>query len=57
MKTYSLLTLLTLIFGCSEIETNVEIEIIRIIDEPIIPPLLAEEIGENVQGPSLIKSS
>ena len=53
MKTYSLLTLLTLIFGCSEIETNVEIEIIRIIDKPIIPPLLTEEIGDNVQGPSL----
>ncbi|MDC0577537.1 hypothetical protein OAP03_04465 [Gammaproteobacteria bacterium] len=56
MKTYSLLTLLTLIFGCSEIETNVEIEIIRIIDKPIIPPLLTEEIGDNVQGPSLIKA-
>ncbi len=56
MKRYFLLTLLALVFGCSERGTNVEIEIIRIIDEPIIPPLLVEEIGENVQGPSLIKT-
>ena len=39
--------ILTLVFGCSERETNVQIEIIRIIDEPIIPPILLDEIGEN----------
>ena len=56
MNRYFLLIILTLVFGCSERETNVQIEIIRIIDEPIIPPLLLEEIGENVQGPSLIRA-
>ena len=56
MNRYFLLIILTLVFGCSQRETNVQIEIIRIIDEPIIPPLLLEEIGENVQGPSLIRA-
>ena len=47
MNRLFLLIILTLIFGCSERETNVQIKIIRIIGEPIIPPLLLDEIGEN----------
>ena len=33
-----------------------QIEINRFIDEPIIPPFLEEEIGSNIQGPSLLKA-
>ncbi len=39
--------ILTLVFRCNERETNVQIEIIRIIEEPIIPPILLDEIGED----------
>ena len=47
MNRYFLLIILTLVFGCSARETNVQLAIIRIIDEPIIPPILLDEIGEN----------
>ena len=33
-----------------------KIKITRLIDKPIIPALLTQEIGSNVQGPSLIKT-
>ena len=42
--------------SCSAKETEVKIEINRFIDEPIIPPFLEEEIGSNINGPSLIKA-
>ena len=56
MKHYFLLIVIGFILSCSEGETKVQIEITRFVDEPIIPPLLAEEIGSNIQGPSLIKA-
>ena len=56
MKHYFLLIVIGFILSCSEGETKVRIEITRFVDEPIIPPLLAEEIGSNIQGPSLIKA-
>ena len=42
--------------SCSAKETEVKIEINSFIDEPIIPPFLEEEIGSNINGPSLIKA-
>ena len=42
--------------SCDAKETEVKIEINRFIDEPIIPPFLEEEIGSNINGPSLIKA-
>ena len=42
--------------SCDAKETEVKIEINRFIDEPIIPPFLEEEIGSNINGPSLIQA-
>ena len=33
-----------------------KIKISRFTDKPIIPPFLVEEIGSNIQGPSLVKA-
>ena len=32
-----------------------KIKITRFVDEPIIPPFLEQEIGSNINGPSLIR--
>jgi len=44
-----------LFLSCGSEETEVEVKIKRFDEGLIIPPLLDEEIGSNVQGPSLIK--
>ena len=49
MKHYFLLIIIGFILSCSEGETKVQIEITRFVDEPIIPPFLAEEIAENCE--------
>jgi hypothetical protein len=56
MKNYFISLILGLLLSCSAKETEVKIEINRFIDEPIIPPFLEEEIGSNINGPSLIKA-
>ena len=56
MKNYFTALILGLLLSCSAKETEVKIEINRFIDEPIIPPFLEEEIGSNINGPSLIKA-
>ena len=33
-----------------------KIKITRFVDEPIIPPFLDQEIGSNINGPSLIRA-
>ena len=42
--------------SCTEEENNLKIEITRFVNKPIIPPFLVEEIGSNIQGPSLVKA-
>ena len=42
--------------SCNEEENNLKIEITRFVNKPIIPPFLVEEIGSNIQGPSLVKA-
>ena len=37
-------------------KNNVKIKITRFVDEPIIPPFLDQEIGSNINGPSLIRA-
>ena len=54
MKNYLLLVIIGLL-SCTEKETNVKIKITRFVDEPIIPPFLEQEIGSNINGPSLIR--
>lgn len=41
---------------CLREESELKIKITRFIDEPIIYPFLEDEIGSNIQGPSLIKT-
>lgn len=56
MKNYFISLILGLLLSCNAKETEVKIKISRFIDEPIIPPFLEEEIGSNINGPSLIKA-
>ena len=43
-----------MLLGSTEKEIDLEIKINRFTDRPIIPPFLVEEIGSNIQGPSLV---
>ena len=45
-----------MLLGSTEKEIDLEIKINRFTDRPIIPPFLVEEIGSNIQGPSLVKA-
>ena len=56
MRNYFTSIILGLLLSCSAEKTDLKIEINRFIDEPIIPPFLKEEIGSNINGPSLIKT-
>ena len=56
MRNYFLSIILGLLLSCNERETNMQIKIKRFIDEPIVSPHLAEEIGSNINGPSLIRT-
>ena len=50
-----LITVIGFLTSFNERENQMQIEITRFVDEPIIKPYHNEEIGFNVQGPSLIK--
>ena len=56
MKKSVIVLLIILLLGCDKPITKMKIEVQRFEDGLIIPPLLTEEIGTNVQGPSLIKA-
>tara|TARA_B100002051_G_scaffold5338_1_gene4544 strand:+ start:543 stop:1565 length:1023 start_codon:yes stop_codon:yes gene_type:complete len=45
-----------MLLGSTEKVIDLEIKINRFTDRPIIPPFLVEEIGSNIQGPSLVKA-
>lgn len=58
MKVMSLklsLLIVLLIYSCSSSEETMKIEVRKLKNGLIIPPSLEKEIGDNVQGPSLIK--
>ncbi len=49
---------LTLVTSCSDAERSeggIAVQVTRLIDEPIITPATSPSIGENIQGPSLIR--
>jgi hypothetical protein len=55
IKNIFIYSVVTLLISCSSGDTKVKVKIDRWEDGLIIPPNLTEEIGTNVQGPSLIK--
>ena len=55
IKNIFIYSVATLLISCSSGDTKVKVKIDRWEDGLIIPPNLTEEIGTNVQGPSLIK--
>ena len=56
MRNYLFSIILGLLISCHAKETNMQVKIKRFVDKPIIPPFLEEEIGSNINGPSLIRA-
>ncbi len=55
LRSLQALVLVSLALGSLSFAQDVDIRITRLLDEPIIKPFMHPTIGENVQGPSLIR--